>query len=230
MQLTEYSSRKPYVLVPSIDSVTCSVNLIFEEREKIPENFSLIIGDAIHNLRSALDILVIDIFKSRGLEVDGRIGFPIAQSENAFEKIIRKGEFKKLDMGILEIFRNFKPFRSGSVLLAGLHDLDIEDKHKRLLFAVAYSDFQTLMQFVIPKKGTVHGSSAVGNIIRVGTGFGITPYDHFDIDKEYDVKIQVVFSESVFEGATVANILKDMCGIVEEIVQSIEDHLRIKHI
>jgi hypothetical protein len=96
-----------------------------------PPEFPLIVGDIVHNLRTALDIAMCDVARVRGKSTD-KIKFPFAISSETLEKALT-GDVKKLGDDIIELLRACEPHRKGNKALRALHDLDIDDKHKLIL-------------------------------------------------------------------------------------------------
>ena len=97
-----------------------------------------IIGDAVHNLRSALDILACDLAKLNGQSDDG-VYFPFAKSESELDRQIAGRRFDRAGPAAVAELKALRPYKGGNTLLRGVHDLDIQDKH----------------QFIIPVDGSV---------------------------------------------------------------------------
>lgn len=132
-----------------------------------PDDIPIIIGDAVHNLRAALDLMMGDV--ARVLNVSRKeVKFPFAESREAFENLIRKQPYSRLGSEIVETLVAMGPFRDGNGALRGLHDLDITDKHKAVLptYVAAWG------RIVIPE--------AFNNMIAQAFGFEFnqsrTPY------------------------------------------------------
>jgi hypothetical protein len=108
--------------------------LQFLVRKALPEDIPLIIGDAIHNLRTAIDF-------AYGEVVGGsKARFPIRDKEKKFTKAIEDGEIDKLFPKLARLLRNkIKPYPTGDGALWALHDLDIADKHKLLIPTIGIS-------------------------------------------------------------------------------------------
>lgn len=109
-----------------------------------PDDIPLWIGDIIHNLRSAFDILICDIGRGRGLN-DGNLKFPFAKDKGDLEKILGQGELRKIGGDVLDLIREARPYtEDGNEPFRLLHDLDIKDKHRLLLpvFHVSAAQFQ----------------------------------------------------------------------------------------
>jgi hypothetical protein len=101
-----------------------------------PETTALIVGDAIHNLRSALDLMICAIVERAG-ESTKHVKFPFGTEETREQFIgrVQKGTVKKclpepLWADILDVI---KPYKGGNAAICAIHDLDILDKHILLI-------------------------------------------------------------------------------------------------
>jgi hypothetical protein len=98
------------------------------------------IGDALHNLRSALDLLYYRIFNELTGKADKFTRFPIRDEREELVSSINGGlKEKKLadDRGAVAL-RDFivdvvKPYAAGNGSLWTLHDMNITDKHQLLI-------------------------------------------------------------------------------------------------
>src|SRR4051812_45511039 len=61
-----FLGRDPYPYVIKDDAERGTRSVIMEVRERVPDELGPIVGDAIHNLRSALDIMLCDIAAMHG--------------------------------------------------------------------------------------------------------------------------------------------------------------------
>jgi len=105
----------------------------------LPETVPLLIGDAVHNLRSALDHLACALadLKLPAASQTGHAGieFPIYISEHEFNAK-GAGRIKKLPSSAQDEIRSLQPYHAGKdarhQFLWALHELDIIDKHRRI--------------------------------------------------------------------------------------------------
>jgi hypothetical protein len=95
----------------------------------MPAELPACVGDAIHNLRSALDLLACDVVEYNGGNTIG-VHFPFAADAVELEKQIKSKNLRRASPEAVALIRTLKPYRGGNVDLRGLHDLDIHDKHK----------------------------------------------------------------------------------------------------
>ena len=108
-------------------------------RSQTPCSFSLIAGDAIHNIRSALDHLACRLVEANGRQPHGSTYFPIAETFEKY-KASKGGKVEGMSAVAKDLIDATKPYgeSGGTDDLWALHRLDIHDKHK-LLMVTAFS-------------------------------------------------------------------------------------------
>ena len=96
-------------------------------------------GDAIHNLRTALDHLVWQLVEAGGGTPNDRTAFPIvaadAKAAQRYGSAVGQGEIAKISPGAFKLLESIQPYNGGDKTLVEIHELDIWDKH-RLILAV----------------------------------------------------------------------------------------------
>lgn len=102
------------------------------------------VGDAIHNLRSALDhvayALSLQHMPILSYTERTKVVFPIARDRKTFEsKTYRASIKRRLGHGALTFLRQFKPYKGGNTLLWAIHHYDVVDKHRSLLKVGCYT-------------------------------------------------------------------------------------------
>ncbi len=100
-----------------------------------------ILGDGVHNLRAALDLMASELARING-KSDRNVYFPFAASVAEFQEQVRKRNFDKAGADAVQLLHTFAPYRGGNELLRAIHDLDIEDKHTALLETHKTIDFE----------------------------------------------------------------------------------------
>jgi hypothetical protein len=103
-------------------------------------DLALITGDAIHNLRSALDVAWVETVNTVGRGATGWTHFPINpdQSREWLESVLTKNAGIEPTSRIFELIVNHvKCYKGGDSDILALHDLDIDDKHFLLIPMVA---------------------------------------------------------------------------------------------
>src|ERR1700730_6175391 len=99
------------------------------------DNIALAIGDALHNLRSALDFLWYEIVSECGGVPTKWTRFPVRDSTEeliaVLDNVLNK---KQITLDIYKfVLDGVKPCKAGNYLIWGLDDLNIGDKHKLLV-------------------------------------------------------------------------------------------------
>jgi hypothetical protein len=102
------------------------------ENKPLPQDFSVVIGDAAHNLRTALDLATWEVISPFNPKRPRNVQFPFVEEVKDFEDALKRREIRRANEKIVDVFRKSKPYPGGNDDLYALHLLDIEDKHKLL--------------------------------------------------------------------------------------------------
>jgi hypothetical protein len=135
-----YWEREPYGFRPEMDCEAGKYGLRIEIREDTPIGWSVIIGDFIHNLRSALDQMACQLVLINDPAADiTRTQFPIFLGEPKSGKSLKAWERMTDGMSpsIVTEVRDMQPYKAGNRAeehaLAILNALSNEDKHRLLI-------------------------------------------------------------------------------------------------
>jgi hypothetical protein len=207
--------------------------LCIDVDETVPEDFPLIIGDAIHNLRSALDHLTWDVVSPHGPPRPGDVQFPFCRQADAFEGALSHRQIHLTGEKTIEKFRSLKPYPGGDDVLYALHQLDIADKHQlvltvRSLIAFDYLNVREQVEASAPPD-LVLEKIAFTNLkkdnriaawrIKPGTPVVDTWPGH---RKPIDIVVQVMFrSDQPLGGQSVSARLNDLAITVEKAIDSL---------
>lgn len=193
----------------------------FKQIKALPEEIPLLIGDAIHNLRSALDLLACEIVTTAGGAPSRWTHFPIRDSRKEVEDAIKGGEIKIAGSDIIAlILDSIQPYKGGNDFLSALHNLDIIDKHRLLIPIASITGLTevnakvggiafTNCQFVISDGGVL-------NVVGLPPG---------DVQFEGHGKpvFAILFSHGQpFQGKAVIPTLHQLSQIVTGIIETIE--------
>jgi hypothetical protein len=116
--------------------------------ESPPNSISLILGDAIHNLRTSLDYLARQLVEAGGGTPNDETAFPIFYNRKNFEAKFM-GKISGASQQAVNLIQILKPYKGGNDALWKLHRLDIIDKH-RLLVTLAATNFMVIGRGVVP--------------------------------------------------------------------------------
>jgi hypothetical protein len=122
----------------------------------VPLFLSSIIGDVVHNLRTALDLLACDLVRLNGRSVRN-VYFPFCEKASDLSTAVKDRNLHKAGDDIVRAIKHLKPYKGGNITLRSIHDMDIADKHQALL----------------PVIGAVN--APVGTVIFSGNEFQLPP-------------------------------------------------------
>ena len=110
------------------------VGLVARVREDVPETLAAIAGDVVHNLRSALDILICDLVRNADPSFDLHdVCFPFSRNADDLECALIRANVARAGESAVDLIRAWEPYVGGSAGLYELHRLDIIDKHRSII-------------------------------------------------------------------------------------------------
>jgi hypothetical protein len=130
----QFSDHRHDVLVEHDAEIDCDV-LKFVSCQAIPPDLMCIAGDAIHNLRCALDFAMSEIeFVTTGKRTHN-VMFPVRKTIGQLETFIQRRLKEKAPREVLDFIKNeVQPYERGSGdAIWQLHRLDLVDKHQLLI-------------------------------------------------------------------------------------------------
>lgn len=130
-QVAAFLAERPFKLVERINRKAGKVSYRVKKEKPIPPAFPAIIGDAVHNLRAALDLTMFGIAG----HIDPKINFPFAKEADRLAAAIKDGRVKVAGKKVVEAVAALEPYLTGNTGLALVHALDIQDKHRLLILS-----------------------------------------------------------------------------------------------
>lgn len=148
--IKRFHESNPYEIVREVNAKTGDLEYWVRLRALPPARLASITGDAIHNLRSALDLLWCQLVEARGKTVAQSDTFVISASRNKFEAAF-KGVKQRIPGPARATIDALKPYDGGHDGLWRLHQLDVIDKHRLLLAVFASNEAVILtMKMTVP--------------------------------------------------------------------------------
>lgn len=95
----------------------------------LPVDLSLIVGDAFHNLRSALDLAYVELVTRIGKEPGSWTSFRVWENRQKLIDTLSKGIMQGADDIVSMLADRVKCYSGGNSLISVLDSLDIADKH-----------------------------------------------------------------------------------------------------
>ncbi len=128
-RIQAFRSKNPYGVVTEDDAQARQRLYKAKVHLAIPVEFSLVIGDALHNLRSALDHLAYQLVDSNGASPDRFTSFPTYQRPPK-EKAAFMGKVKGMSQSAVDMIESVQSYNTGNDMLWHLGELDNMDKHR----------------------------------------------------------------------------------------------------
>lgn len=131
-EIQTFLDSKPYEL--RIEEEPQTGDLVYRVRVKAepPIKLSLITGDIIHNLRSALDHLIYQLIVINGKTPNKNSAFPIYTRKADFDTDGHK-KINGIGAAATTIIKAIKPYKEGNLHLWQLSQLDNADKHRLII-------------------------------------------------------------------------------------------------
>jgi hypothetical protein len=205
----------------------------------IESRFPLIIGDAVHSLRSALDHLAYHLMSiSPGITAEtlGHVYFPIAENPEKYKTAKRRIEGMRQDA--IKAIDAIEPYGGGAgEILWHLHSLDIIDKHK-LLIAIGSTNSR---QSMAPSRIAATKSNFLGIkldtytpaqdailfrteptqiIFQLKTGDKLAVIPKSEVNEHMNFTFEIAFGEpEIVKGHPVIETLHHMAEIIRDIIK-----------
>ena len=134
-KINAYLAQKPYTLVFVRMKNSNRATPMLKSQIAIPPEFSLIIGDAVHNLRAALDHVIWQMIGHLATRPENvQYPFPTKPvSEDGFRSAIVGREIQRAGEHVVKTIISLNAQPGGDKLIYGVHTLDIADKHKLIV-------------------------------------------------------------------------------------------------
>jgi len=149
MAAQAYLASNPYQL-NQIEEPNGDLVLRIRIVRAIPHDWAAVVGDAVHNLRSSLDLLAWQLVERNNGQPSRDTCFPITSSLQAFEPALRRA-LAGAHPAAMRMVRLLKPYAGGNLILNQTHSLDIVDKHRLVLIVgAAHKSLLTKMRMPVP--------------------------------------------------------------------------------
>ena len=230
-----FLAHNPYTLTPEYYVEQNATGYFLDECPSIPNEISLLIGDAAHNLRTALDLLAYSLANDHSPRINlSHIYFPICENAGGYEAESTR-KTKGMSKASIDAIRAIQPYGGGNDLLWGLHRLDIIDKHRLLVTAVvvvdkigfdvetervqnAFRGVFGLAPNAIPKQTIYFGAPASIEPPKKGALMFWIAGNH-ENDRDVQFTFDITFAEpTVFKGKPIVATLRNISHTVNEIV------------
>lgn len=221
----------PHTLSIGSDPNTGEMTVEVRFREKISSTFALIIGDAVHNLRTALDHATWELIGLDKGTQDRWTAFPTSGQDRINYEATCNG-IKTPRADTKKFFIDFAAYPGGAgQKIWGLNALDNDDKHTVLtpIFGAA----KVAHMKVLNPNGSVAmtmkdctfgmGPDSRARMMRLGRGMTI------EFDQDADMTIDVFFGDiDMFKFSPIVKTLESLRDAISEIVGKFDEFVRAR--
>jgi hypothetical protein len=222
-----FGKTDPYGIVIERDPKTRQRTYTITKVTPIPPEISAIAGDAIQNLRSALDYLAYGLVRANNTKPSPQVCFPISESEPLAEREQARfaGQVQGMRQDAIYAIKAIKPYKGGNDTLWRLHRLNIIDKHRLLMaagtcvsrlnpgFHSGLRDY-LLQGGVPPEPATILEDRFP---LKAGDKFSVEVAES-DVYHEPQLLLEIAFNEpTVAKAKVVLTVLKESRRCVQEI-------------
>jgi hypothetical protein len=162
----------------------------FDERKT---EIALIVGDAIHNLRTALDYAWMATIDRLSLPPTKYTKFPFVDDAKTLENALKERGIETASPLLFKaVMTEIQPYPAGNLSLYSLHDIDITDKHKLLVPLMDYTGASHVS--VKDEYGTVRTGDTLSFLGSNGI-FYVDFAPNVEIKNEGEVSVSIFFHE-----------------------------------
>ena len=222
-RIDTFLARDPYRIELAENPETGKPAWFVRITEDLSDDIPLVVGDAVHNLRSALDLLACDLVRLIPGKSDKGVAFPFANSEKKLKDEIKSRNIRRAGPDVVDRIERLKPYKGGCDALWAIHDLDITDKHKLIL--------PTVFLGGIPNVATTFASGTTITfqdcfICPVYDGLKINflaPFPDSNVGTKLPARFDVAFGEvEIFQSKAVVPTLRRLATLVHSIIAEFE--------
>lgn len=229
-EIERYIAKSPFELWSRFKKKPSEREIFVKQNERIPDEIPLILGDAIHNLKSALDILAWRMVGDKAPNPK-RVLFPFADTEEGLKGSIGNRQTALAGEQVVRAIKELKPYKGGNQHLYGVQTLDTSDKHHFIITTaqvaqITADEFGLLGVPGIVGPGILSFNVPTGDVlIRQpigGTRSERRSFRPFEKKEDFQPPFKICFGpEQGFDGQPVAPTLILMVETVTDAVEKI---------
>jgi hypothetical protein len=194
--------------------------------DPMPLQFACVVGDAVHSIRAAFDYIAVALTAPPiGQGSAKNAYFPTGVNLKAFEAEVSR-KMKGAHPDGVKIVRDLEPYHGGKHSLRALHDLDVLDKHKLLIPALAAMHVERLGFTFGDKVGSLGGTDfeAVddgANFVATVDCPGIQGPEDFRLNDDLRASFDVIFAKGQpLEGQAIVPTLRKLADVAVGVVET----------
>jgi len=195
-QFTAFVSEKPHRFSVQTDPKTGEVHVRVRFLKQPPSILALIIGDAVHNMRVALDHMIWDLVGWDGGTQDRYLKLPTGNTRVNFEASCQG--VKTQTQGVKDFIKTLEVFPNGKGdSLYALHLMDNADKHT-VLTPVIRATSHPPVTITMPGGGTIQmqGNTFIGGFEEHATLASVPGGSAVELEDDANCPPSIFFSQS----------------------------------
>jgi len=230
LEYSAHANSGQYRIVQEYDTANGILVLKFADVKTLPTRLSVIIGDALHQLRSALDHSIHQLILKNGGIVTKKTQFPVFQSHEGY---VARGHpmISGLSVPAAALIESFQPYQLGTS--AGEHplwvlaELNNADKHRLLLVTAITMEGPLEFEFksaltidtTTRRPGEFDLCVRHGGQIENGATFASFRTTAQEVQMESQISSAVAFQEDGFSrGKPVIPLLTETSAVVAGVI------------
>lgn len=232
--------RQPYGIRFKDDLNTQERTYYVESVPEVPLEVTLIVGDVLQNLRSALDHLACHLIRKGAGTITSQSCFPIAGDAAKYVPSFFHRKIEGMRQEAKDAIHAIKPYKGGNDALWRIHELNKIDKHRLLLTACSThigrsatpSERTQLQQLFMDSHPGQSAPNLKGHLISIPSvplkaGDKLCTIHHSELEQDVKFLIDVALDEpQIIECQPVIKALYKMSVVVTDIVLSF-DRMRL---
>jgi hypothetical protein len=223
-----FDALHPYSVIPDKKTTPGQEIHRFWLNVPIPDEWAAILGDCIHNLRSALDLLAVELVLDGGGTPGDYTSFPIGSDYTHF----RTSAIKRVSGAsaqAIELICRLKPYRRENGTIWQIHRLDIADKHQLLIPVAAVHKMLGIQYHVTDEATKSMPRSPMLRAAPIDRKFPLRNGDilftyirvrlPFEDKSDFEHAFEIAFGEGqVFDGEAVIPTLTRLVDFIDRLV------------
>jgi hypothetical protein len=233
-EIDAFINRKPYYTRTERDPDTGKETDYLIIEGELPPRWGAVIGDAIHNLRSSLDLLACQLVLVNGRTSLEGVYFPICKTVNGFEQSLSRLKAKGVGDKAISLLRRINPYKGGNDKLWRLHRLNIDDKHRLLIPMASASDWITMIgTHTDPETGETRRDVIAGMMLAYtfsksgNRTVQLPPVSQSWTEREYEISVTILCNNGrpgMYQA--IDAILDELAAAVERVLNAFDKHLQ----
>lgn len=221
VETAEYMLGNPHQIITEKDDETGEYVCRLSIQREIPPMWGAIVGDCLHNLRSAFDMLAHALVRHGGGTTSNYTKFPIS-SDVRFVNADIASALVGASAKAIKLVKRLRPYQGGVEAFWFLHMLDIADKHRLLIpVVINYGRFRVSTDVGSPAFTITRLRMTERMILPPGAElvrFRLLPTDDGSVP-DFSFQFEMAFGKAeVVDGHPLISTLKELVSFAERVV------------